>query len=143
MDRSAIRGLPLLRRQFTHGEGANLKILGMPRVSRKKVLEIIAHYWPDADPDEITIILDGYGLASSEQGRDRVQLAILKLCEGQMERLPELVRMAKTDYRDVLAYAEYPEEMKLGFIEMRKLSPEEARAVRQRDRDQYLSWLGS
>jgi hypothetical protein len=114
----------------------------MPRISRKKVLEMISRYWPGVDPDEITKILDGYGLENHEQGRSRVQLAILKLCEGDKERLPELVRMAKTDYRDVLAYAEYPEEMQLGFVGMGKLSPEEARDVRRRDRDQYLRWLG-
>jgi hypothetical protein len=116
--------------------------LTLPRISRHKVLEIIARYWPDADPDEITKILETYGLESYEQGRNRVQLAILKLCEGQIERLPELVKMAKTDYRDVLAYAEYPDEMKLGFVEMSKLTPDEARAVRQRDREQYQRWLG-
>jgi hypothetical protein len=49
--------------------------------------------------------------------------------------------MAKRDYRDVLAYAEYPEEMKLGFVGMKDLSPEEAKAVRRRDREQYLRWL--
>ena len=114
----------------------------MPRISRKKVLEIIARYWPDVDPDEIIKILDGYGLERYEQGRNRVQIAILKLCAGQIERLPELVKMAKTDYRDVLAYAEYPEEMKIGFVGMNKLSPEEALSVRRRDREQYLSWLG-
>ena len=72
----------------------------------------------------------------------RVQLAILKLSEGQRDKLTELVRMAKRDYRDVLAYAEYPEEMKAGFVEMSKLSPQESRAIRERDRKQYLKWLG-
>lgn len=114
----------------------------MPHTTRTKVREKVAEYWPDADPDEVMGILDRYGQEGTERGRARVQLAILKLCEGDRSRLEDLVRMAKTDYRDVLAYAEYPEEMRLGFVRMRQLSQEEAVAVRQRDREQYLAWLG-
>jgi hypothetical protein len=105
------------------------------------VLEKIAHYWPEEDPQEILRILDEYGADSSEPGRARVHLAILKLSEGHKNQLPQLVSMAKRDYRDVLAYAEYPEQMRLGFIDMRKLTPDEQEAVRQRDRDQYRQWL--
>lgn len=88
-------------------------------------------------------ILDGYGIKSYEGGRDRVQLAILKLCERKLERLSELVGMANKDYRDVLAYAEYPEEMKLGFVSVSELKEDETTALRKRDRDQYLKWLES
>jgi hypothetical protein len=110
----------------------------MARITQSKVREKVRQYWPDADPQEIVRILDEYGTEPFERGRARVQLAILKLSEGRRDRLPELVAMAKRDYRDVLAYAEYPEEMRLGFVEMRKLSREEAQAVRRRDREQYL-----
>jgi hypothetical protein len=113
----------------------------MAHVNRGKVLHKVARYWPNADRQEIVAVLDQYGAESGEQGRARVQLAVLKLCDGRRERLADLVAMAKRDYRDVLAYAEYPEAMKLGFVGMRELSPEEAQAVRQRDREQYLKWL--
>jgi hypothetical protein len=86
-------------------------------------------------------ILDKYGADGSERGRGRVQLAILKLSKGQRDQLPELVKMAKRDYRDVLAYAEYPEQMRLGFVGMSKLSPDEREAIKQRDRKQYRKWL--
>jgi len=43
--------------------------------------------------------------------------------------------------RDVLAFTEYSEEMKKGFIEMGELSEEEAQVVRKRDTEQYLKWL--
>jgi hypothetical protein len=113
----------------------------MGRFGREKVLEKVVHYWPDVDPQEIMEVLDEYGLKSSERGRTRVQLAILKLSEGRRERLPELVRMAKLDYRDVLAFAEYPEEMRTGFVKMRQLPAEEQAAIRRRDREQYEQWL--
>ena len=113
----------------------------MPRSTRSKVRAKITKYWPDVDPQEVLNILDEYGVESYETGQPRVHLAILKLCEGQREKLPKLVEMAKRDYRDVLAFAEYPEQMKKGFIEMDELSEEEAQAVRKRDTEQYLKWL--
>jgi len=111
------------------------------RISRKKILDKITRYWPDVNPEEVMSVLDEYGKENYERERNRVQLAILKLSAGQRNQLPKLVKMAKGDYRDVLAYAEYPAEMRLGFVKMRELSPEEAQAVRQRDREQYLKWL--
>jgi hypothetical protein len=112
------------------------------RMTREKVLEKIKQCWPDEDTKEILVILDRYGKESGERGRARVQLAIIKLSDGKKERLEELVRSAKRDYRDVLAYAEYPEEMRLGFVGIKGLSADEAKATRQRDRAQYLEWLG-
>ena len=106
-----------------------------------RVLSKIKKMWPDADPQEIMDLLNEYGTKSYETGRTRVQLAILKLSKGDRERLPNLVNMAKVDWRDVLAYAEYPEEMKTGPIEMRDMSEEEAKSLRQRDREQYAKWL--
>lgn len=106
-----------------------------------KVRTKIAQYWPDIDPQEIVDILDQYGTEPFEQGRARVHLAILKLSEGDKQRLAELVAMAKRDFRDVVAYAEYPEEARLGFVAMKQLSQEEAQSVRSRDREQYTRWL--
>jgi hypothetical protein len=114
----------------------------MARIARGKVLEKIAQYWPGVDPQEIMNVLDQYGVESHERGRARVQLAVLKLSGGQRDRLEELVRMAKRDYRDIVAYAEYPEEMRIGFVGVRRLTAEEVKAVRRRDREQYLEWLG-
>ena len=113
----------------------------MVRATRSKVREKIARYWPDEDPEAIMSVLNEYGIESWEGWRTRVYLAILKLSEGDKDRLPGLVKMAKADYRDVLAYAEYPEEMRTDVLEFRKLSREEAQAIRQRDREQYLAWL--
>ena len=113
----------------------------MKEFEQGKVLAKIAQYWPDTEPREIMCELDEYGARSFERERVRVQLAILKLSDGHRDRLAELVSMAKKDYRDVLAYAEYPEEMTIGFIEMTKLSPKEVQAVRKRDETQYYEWL--
>lgn len=113
----------------------------MARTSRDKVLKKVNRYWPDVDPQEIMEILDRYGVERYERGRARVQLAILKLSQGDRDRLEAYVKMAKRDYRDVLAYAEYPEEMRTGPVAMRQLSAEEAKALRRRDKAQYRQWL--
>jgi hypothetical protein len=69
-------------------------------------------------------LLDTYGVAAHERERERVQLAILKLSEGKEEKLREYVGVAKRDYRDVLFWAEYPEEAKID-------TPEKRRQVRE------------
>jgi hypothetical protein len=58
-------------------------------------------------------LLDAYGVESYERERERVQLAIVKLSEGNEEKVREFVAVAKRDYRDVLFWAENPEEAKL------------------------------
>jgi len=113
----------------------------MARNSRSQVLQKVWKYWPKKDPREIMKILDQYGERSFETGVERVQLGILKLCNGDLDQLEELVQMAKADFRDILAYAEYPEELNEGFVRMGKKSEEEAKEIRQRDIKQYLDWL--
>ena len=64
-------------------------------------------------------LLDTYGVESHERERVRVQLAIVKLSEGNEEKLREFVAVAKRDYRDVLFWAENPEEARLDTPEKR------------------------
>jgi hypothetical protein len=71
----------------------------------------------------------------------RVHLAIVKLCaEEGPHRLAHFIDAAAADYRDVLYWAEYPNEAILSAEDRR--SPEKLRAARKRDRDQYASWIG-
>jgi len=59
-------------------------------------------------------------LNRTSANRERVQLAILKLSEGNEEKLREFFAVAKRDYRDVLFWAEYPEEARLDIPEKRE-----------------------
>ena len=61
-----------------------------------------------------------YGVEPYERERERVQVAILKLSAGSEEEVREYVAVAKRDYRDVLFWAEYPEESKLDTPEKRQ-----------------------
>lgn len=57
-------------------------------------------------------VLDAYGTETYERERERVQIDILKLSEGSVDKLLHFVTAAKLDYRDVLYWAEYSDEKK-------------------------------
>jgi hypothetical protein len=84
------------------------------------VVATVQKTFPETTHARVLDLLDSYGVDSYEQGRERVQLAILKLSEGNEEKLREFVSVAKRDYRDVLFWAEYPEEAKLDTPEKRE-----------------------
>lgn len=83
-------------------------------------------------------MLHSFGTESSGDGNVRMHLALLKLCDGSLEKLARLIEQAREDYRDILAWAESPGEMRRGVLHRRKLSLSE---IRDQDRRQYLEWL--
>ena len=89
--------------------------------SRDDVLASVRAIFPDSDWTGVVGVLDRYGVVSYERERERVQLAILKLCEGSEDKLRDYVDVAKRDYRDVLFWAENPEEARLDTPEKRKV----------------------
>lgn len=87
---------------------------------------------------EAASVLAQYGTQSYEREEMRVRVAALKLSDGSIDRLRELIGSAKLDYRDVLAWAEYPEELRSPTW---RLSAAEQARIRTADRAQYLAWL--
>src|SRR5437867_9596757 len=88
--------------------------------SRDEVVAVVQKSFPETSYSRVLELLDTYGVESYERERERVQLAILKLSEGNEEKLREFVAVAKRDYRDVLFWAEYPEESRLDTPEKRE-----------------------
>lgn len=68
---------------------------------------------------------------------ERVAVACLKLSHGDLARLEECVKAAATDYRDVLAWAEYPRQMRLGP----SAPPADQARARREDMEEYAQWL--
>jgi hypothetical protein len=73
---------------------------------RDDVFATARRVFPEREPSEILAILDEYGAGRDEPERERVQLAILNLTDGQDSRLHHFVAAAKLDYRDVLSWSE-------------------------------------
>lgn len=85
-------------------------------------------------------LLNEYGAEEWHHERSRVQLAALKLAGGDLKKLRLQMNIAKYDYRDVLAPAEYPEYMKK-FSGARHPPADEREQVIEDDWKQYESWL--
>jgi hypothetical protein len=92
--------------------------------SSARVVAAVRASFPRADPDEILAVLDEYGVEAYQRERDRVQLAILRLSDGDPAKLRYFLEVAKQDYRDVLFWSDNPEEAKLD-------TPEKRRRVRE------------
>ena len=93
-------------------------------------------FGPNPDVQELLAQLQGY------EGYEpaRVQLAILKLSNGDSEKLQEYIRAARLDYRDVLAWAEYPEQIRSGKTRY-NTDLDVYEAILKADRQQYEAWL--
>ena len=88
--------------------------------TRDEVVAVVQKTFPESACARALELLDTYGVESYERERERVQLAILKLSEGNEEKLREFVAIAKRDYRDVLFWADNPDEARLDTPEKRE-----------------------
>jgi hypothetical protein len=88
--------------------------------SPDEVVAVVKAAFPESSRARVLELLDTYGVESYERERERVQLAVLKLSNGSEEKLGEFVAVAKRDYRDVIFWAEYPDESRLDTPEKRQ-----------------------
>ena len=100
-----------------------------------QVIEKVRQHFRDAESETVISEFERNGISE-----ERVQLALIKLSDGNVDKLREFIEVAKIDWRDVLAWAEYPEEIMLPTWRMKG---EKVTKIRQRDRQQYLNWLNS
>ena len=114
---------------------------GVPRPTRVAVEARASSEFPDANLAEIMAVLDRYGVQPHETEIRRVHMALLKLSEGRRDVLESGVETAKADYRDVLAYAEYPAEMALPALKADGSNAKAIDLARRADKKQYRDWL--
>src|SRR5947209_15217877 len=113
----------------------------MPKLTRSLVLKKVEEGFPEPSFTQVVDILDTYGAEPHESERERVQLAVLKLSDGNINKLQELILTAKRDLRDVIAPAEYPGFSRIGFVGVDKLDKDGIRKLKESDLRQYLTWL--
>jgi hypothetical protein len=80
-----------------------------------------------------------YGQEEYEREPDRVRVAILKLAGASLDGIGQWVGIAKNDYRDVLASAEYPNQLVAPTWEM---AGDRCRQIQLEDARQYEEWIG-
>jgi len=113
----------------------------VPDVSEDDVRRIAARYFGEAKLPQVLSVLDEFGKQEwNEPANPRVRLAILKLADGDLEALSKHTAVAIQDFRDVLAWAEYPKWSKeIGFDKVPRRV--EQKAIKA-DWQQYCEWLG-
>jgi hypothetical protein len=111
----------------------------MSRSVEEALKRKLALLFPDPDDEDLARqLLAEYGVEEYEREASRVRLAVLKLSGQILEKVEEYVGIAKKDYRDVLALAEYPGQLR---AQTWKMNPEERKELEDRDREQFEAWL--
>lgn len=111
----------------------------IPQVTDKEVERIALRDFGEAQLSQVLSILDEYGKQEWNNPSARVRLAILKLANGDLNKLMDNTKVAIEDFRDVLSAAEYPRYSKeISFDEVAK---DYKRAVIDDDWRQYREWL--
>jgi hypothetical protein len=103
------------------------------RYTEADLSRVIARDYPGR-ADEVTTILAAYGREPYQTDPLRVRMACLKLALGRTGELRRLVANACADYRDVLAWAEYP-------AYMRARTPAAQESAVETDWKQLQEWL--
>jgi len=112
----------------------------IPDVTEKDVERIAIRDFGDKCFSQVMEILHEYGKQEwNRPGSPRVRLAILKLANGDLEKLKEHTKVAIVDFRDVLTMAEYPRfTNEIGFNKADKKVENE---VINDDWNQYREWF--
>lgn len=113
----------------------------IPQVTEADVARVVERDFAPDDRGAVFRLLQQCTKEIGKAGGPRTELAILKLCDGKLEHVPLHAEIAIRDYRDVLAAAEYPEWLKMGFTGTAAMSVEEVEKMKRRDWDQYVAWL--
>ncbi|HUG92879.1 MAG TPA: hypothetical protein VML55_18705 [Planctomycetaceae bacterium] len=112
---------------------------GVPYLTDQDVRRIVLRDFGDSQAALVFSILEEFGKQDWNSPSARVHLAILKLANGDLDRLLDATHTAIRDWRDVLAAAEFPRYCReVGFRDV----PEAVKdAVIEDDRRQYQEWL--
>jgi hypothetical protein len=102
------------------------------------VQRLVVRLFAENDRVAATDMLAQHALHANHPEVVRVQVAVLKLSEGNTDALRRYLRDAMVDYRDVLAWAEYPAQMNSPVT---GLTPEQKGALLRTDAGQYDVWL--
>jgi hypothetical protein len=78
----------------------------VPELSQR-VMALIGEIFPPADAPRIRELVREFHWTLGPAFDDRIHLDILEICDGRIEKVRELVELAKVDWRDLIMVAEY------------------------------------
>jgi len=111
-----------------------------PTVTHADVDRVVRRDFPADNSTSVFALLTEYGTEQWHRETDRVRLAALKLAAGDIVRLRAAIEMAKRDYRDILAAAEYPEYSQ-NVNPSEEMAEDEMQRLIDSDWRQYSEWL--
>jgi hypothetical protein len=76
--------------------------------------------------------------SDSQSGKNRFSASILKLANGDFDRIDYYINICNDDFRDVVGSAEYPQRTRLGF---NRIAGWEERRIYLSDWKEYSTWL--
>jgi hypothetical protein len=79
----------------------------MINVTAQHVTDRVKKDFRPEDVDEALGILDQYGREKWEDWPEFMRLAILRVANGNIKKLPGLIKAAKDDYRNILSEVHY------------------------------------
>ena len=107
-----------------------------PPVTKEDVARVVRRDFPREDYGLVMSILAEYGDRESY----RVMLAALKMSDGKLDELKRQIELARCDYRDVIAPAEYPGYSRQ-WSRVSQMSQPKIRKIIEQDWKQYQTWL--
>lgn len=113
----------------------------VPQVDRDDVIRIVCREFVPEDQQCVIRILDQYGTETWHPEQNRVQISALKVCNRDILRLRECIEEARSDFRGIVARAEYPEFWTVGLSDIKNMSLRQVLKLVENDWDQYQSWL--
>lgn len=112
----------------------------VPNVSDADVERIVRRDFPASAFADVMSILQMYGRETWEQEPARVRVATLKLANGDVSALRRHIDVAKRDFRDVLAAAEYPAAVR-EWPAANDGGPNDRQETFDADWNQYRRWF--
>ena len=117
-----------------------MKVQPVSKADERDVDRIIRRDFAHRPFEEVKTLVDRYGIENWEKDRVRVQMAALKLADGRLDELVRWIDLAKQDFRDVIAPAEYPTYLKRMFKVENLPAPDREKIITD-DWKQYEDWL--
>lgn len=110
----------------------------IPNISLTDIQRVISRDFTKDDQGVVIRILEEYK-SETHKGQYRVWAAILKLANGQVDKVSMYVEKAQKDFRDILSLAEYPLYSKHIFND--DLSDDKKNKLIKNDWKNYQDWL--